>query len=50
MVLTAFNQAMADNRLDVAEHLLRALETLQTVPITGSLLAKAYLSIKARRR
>lgn len=49
-ILTAFKQAMVDKRLDVAEHLLRALETLLPNPNPGSLLAEAYISIKARRR
>lgn len=41
LVLGAFRQALADGRLDVAEHLLHALERLQPTPEPGSSLAAA---------
>ena len=47
-ILTAFNQAEMENRLDVADHLLQALETLCSDEATGSPLGKAYMSIAGR--
>jgi hypothetical protein len=44
-VLAALKQAMTDDRLDVAEHLLRALEVLVPDCAPGSPLAAAYLLI-----
>jgi hypothetical protein len=41
--LAAFRQAVDDGRLDVAEHLLRALEVLGPDAAPGSPLAEAYL-------
>ncbi len=43
-ILVAFKQAMTDGRLDVAEHLPRALETPAPECAPGSSLARAYLS------
>lgn len=48
-ILTAFKQAVADNRLDIAEHLLKALEALEPNCMPGSSLADAYLSITYRK-
>ncbi|KZZ24144.1 hypothetical protein A3753_17845 [Sulfitobacter sp. HI0082] len=48
LILKAFKQALSDEQLDVAEHLLRALETLQPGPAPGSSVAKAYLAISDR--
>ncbi len=42
-VLAALQHAMAEGRLDVAEHLLSALEMLCTDEIGGTPLADAYL-------
>lgn len=47
-ILTAFKQAEFENRLDVADHLLQALETLCSDEATGSPLAEAYMSIAGR--
>ena len=44
-ILAAFKRALVEGRLDVAEHLLRALETLQPDPIPGSAVADAYSSM-----
>jgi hypothetical protein len=44
-ILTAFSQAMADARTDVADHLLRALETLCLDEMLGSAVAEAYLHV-----
>ena len=44
-VLAALRQAMTDDRLDVAEHLLRALEALAPDCASGSPLADAYLLV-----
>ena len=41
-ILAALRHAMADGRLDVAEHLLRALEVLAPDGSPGSSLARAY--------
>ena len=43
--LAAFRQAVDDGRLDVAEHLLHALEVLGPDVAPGSPLADAYLSL-----
>lgn len=44
-ILTAFKQAHAERRLDVAERLLRALETLQPDTQPGSATAEAYMTL-----
>lgn len=44
-ILDAFKRAYVEGRPDVAEHLLRALETLQGNPFLGLELGEAYLSI-----
>ena len=44
-ILIALRQAMAEGRLDVADHLLRAIEILATGPVPGSVLAEAYLAV-----
>lgn len=46
-ILAAFKQACAEGRLDVADHLLRALEILDARPKPGSPLEEAYFSIAA---
>lgn len=43
LILKAFKQALSDERSEVAEHLLRAIETLQPDPAPGSSVARAYL-------
>jgi hypothetical protein len=49
-VLSAFKLALADNRLDVADHLLWALKALQSVGVPGSPLADTYPSVPHPRR
>jgi len=44
-ILAALRQAMTDDRLDVAEHLLRALEALAPNCAPGSPVAEAYLLV-----
>ncbi len=44
-ILIALRQAMAEGRLDVADHLLRAIEFLAIGPVPGSVLAEAYLAV-----
>jgi len=44
-VLLDFKLALADNRLDVAEHLFQALKALQSDCLPGSSLTGANLSI-----
>jgi Family of unknown function (DUF6103) len=44
-VLAALDQALREQRLDVAEHLLRALEALCGEAVPGSPLADAYLAM-----
>lgn len=44
-ILAAFKRALAEGRLDVAEHLLQALEALQPDPVPGSATAGVYSSI-----
>jgi len=46
-ILAAFKQACAEDRLDVADHLLRALETLDREPEPDTPVAKAYRRIAA---
>ena len=46
-VLRAFRQALADDRMDVAEHLLRALETLDP-NVDGGVLRDAYRCVLQR--
>jgi hypothetical protein len=49
-ILAAFKQAMEEGRLDVAEHLLCALETLCPDDMPGSPRAAAYLTVAAKRK
>jgi hypothetical protein len=49
-ILTALKAAVADDRLDVAEHLICALETLEREPSPGSALGQAYMMIVRERR
>ncbi len=44
-ILTAFKRALSEGRMDVAEHLLKALEALDPHPMPGSLVADAYGAI-----
>ncbi|NOG73628.1 hypothetical protein [Roseicella sp. DB1501] len=44
-ILTALEQALAEDRLEVAEHLLRGLEALCGDAPPGSVLATAYLLV-----
>jgi len=44
-ILIALRQAMAEGRLDVADHLLRAIEVIAKGPVAGSVLAEAYLAV-----
>jgi phage terminase large subunit-like protein len=44
-MLAAFKQALEDNRVDVADALLSALETLDRNPDDGSVLREAYAAI-----
>lgn len=46
-ILIALRQAMADGRIDVADHLLCAIEILATGAVPGSALAEAYRTIAA---
>ncbi len=46
-VLIALRRAMADGRLDVADHLLCALEVYAAGAVPGSALTEAYLSVAA---
>jgi len=48
-ILSALRQAVAGNQLEAAEHLLRALEALQTDCLPGTPLADAYLTISEHR-
>lgn len=47
-ILQAFKRAYLEERFDVAEHLLRALEVLQSDPLFGAELGEAYLSVCPR--
>jgi hypothetical protein len=49
-VLLAFKLALADNRLDVADHLLWALKSLKSDGVPGLPLADADLSVSHPRR
>lgn len=49
-ILTAFKRALADDRLDVAEYLLQALETFQYAPESGTSLASAYEALSDSAR
>lgn len=49
-ILAVLKEAVAEDRLDVAEHLLQALEVLEGEPCPGSSLGNAYLLIAKRRR
>ena len=44
-ILAALKAAFAEGRLDVAEHLVRALEILEPEPSPGSALGQAYAMI-----
>ena len=44
-ILAALKVAFAEGRLDVAEHLVRALEILEPEPSPGSALGQAYAMI-----
>lgn len=43
-ILAVFQQALAEGRLDVAEHLLCALEALDPGAMPGPALSEAYVS------
>jgi|tagenome__1003787_1003787.scaffolds.fasta_scaffold17056642_1 hypothetical protein len=47
-ILTAFKQALAESRPDVAEYLLCALETLCREASFGSALAGAYFALDTK--
>ena len=49
-VATAFQMALASGRLDVADHLADALQTICPDPLPGSSLATAYLAISKKER
>jgi hypothetical protein len=49
-ILAVFKRACAEDRMDVAEHLLRALETLDGDPKPNTPLGKAYLTVAAAER
>lgn len=49
-ILAVLKDAVADDRLDVAEHLLQALEVFEGEPCPGSSLGNAYLLITRRWR
>lgn len=44
-LLSLLRRAIAEERLDVADHLLRALEILAPSLVPGSALAQAYLTV-----
>ncbi len=44
-ILSVFKQACASERIDVAEHLLRALEALEDEPRRNAALGEAYLAL-----
>ncbi len=44
-ILNAFTRAYAERRLEVADHLLQALEALQEDWLPGSELGEAYLTV-----
>lgn len=44
-ILVVFQQALMENRMDVAEHLLCALEKLDPDSEPGSTLSEAFLSV-----
>jgi hypothetical protein len=44
-ILAALKAAFTEGRLDVAEHLVRALEILEPEPSPGSALGQAYAMI-----
>lgn len=49
-ILAAFKQAYTEQQLDVAEHLVRALETFDPDWEPGSASAEAYITVCADRR
>ena len=49
-ILTALTLALREDRADVAEPLLQALEMLDRRPRPGSALARAYAEIIGRRK
>jgi hypothetical protein len=48
-VLAALRHALAEERLETAEHLLRALEALSPEALPGSPLAAAYLAVARKQ-
>ena len=44
-ILAAFKRALAEERLDVAEHLLKALEAFQPEPEPATSVAQAYQAL-----
>jgi hypothetical protein len=48
-ILAVFKEAYAAGRMDVAEHLMRALESLQSEPHPGDALRQAYIRIGTKR-
>ncbi len=49
-ISAAFEQAIAEGRSDVAEHLLRALEVMASARTQAPALDRAYLLIASDRR
>jgi hypothetical protein len=49
-ILAAFKKACAEDRMDIAEHLLRALEALDGEPEPGSPLGEAYSTVATSTR
>ena len=51
-ILAAFKQACVEDRLDVADHLLRALQVLDGEPEPGTCVGEAYrrIAASAKRR
>ncbi|MBJ6128326.1 hypothetical protein [Microvirga splendida] len=49
-ILAVLGEAVAQDRLDIAEHLLQALEALDDEPGRGSSLGDAYLRVARPRR
>ncbi|MFC1457137.1 hypothetical protein ACETIH_10475 [Microvirga arabica] len=49
-ILAALKAAFAEERLDIAEHLVCALEVLESEPTPGSALGQAYAMIAGSQR
>jgi hypothetical protein len=49
-ILVALKAAFAEDRFDVAEHLVCALEALEREPSPGSALGQAYVMIAGLRK